>query len=258
MQKEQLIDQLTALQLSKSEATTYLALLNTGPTTAGEIIRRTGLHRAVVYASFDKLIDRNLVMKFEKRKIAHFQALSPERLTEYAKSLLASAEAIVPSLSNLVAQNPTEITVHEGLEAYRNFWLDVQERMPAGSTQYVAGSIGDRWFQLMEPVAARYTKRRMQRRIKWKMIVYQKDEIDMSLLKKYPKMHEYRLINRPSMVRRGNFNICGNQSVVLHDATIPILVEVRNEALVAVFKDLFDLLWDFGESPAINPNNTHN
>jgi len=249
MQNEQLIAQLASLQLAKSEAKTYLALLSTGPTTAGEIIRRTGLHRAVVYASFDKLIERNLVMKFEKGKIAHFQPLSPDRLTEYAKSLVASAEAIVPSLSKLITTHLPEITVHEGIEAYRAFWLDVQERMPVGSTQYVAGSIGDRWFKLMEPVAERYTKRRMQRRIKWKMIVYQHDEIDMGLLQKYPKLHEYRLIDRPNMVRRGNFNICGDQSVVLHDATLPILVEVRSEALVAVFKDLFDLLWDLGEAP---------
>lgn len=250
MQKEQLIDQLSSLQLSKSEAKTYLALLSTGPTTAGEIIRRTGLHRAVVYASFDKLIERNLVMKFEKGKIAHFQPLSPNRLTEYAKSLLASAEAMVPSLSRLMDTHLPEITVHEGLEAYRAFWLDVQERLPVGSTQYIAGSIGDRWFQLMEPVADRYTKRRMQRRITWKMIVYKRDEIDMNLLEKYPKLHEYRLIDRPNMVRRGNFNICGDQSVVLHDATQPLLVEIRSEALVAVFNDLFDLLWDVGETPA--------
>lgn len=249
MQKEQLLAQLASLQLSKSEAKTYLALFETGLTTAGVLVKRTGLHRAVIYDSLDRLIERNLVMKLEKAKIAHFQPLSPDRLTDYARALLANAESIAPNLQKLITQHLPEITVHEGLAAYKAFWLEAQERLPVGGTQYIAGSIGDRWFELMKPDTERYLLRRLQKKLIWKMIVYNRDEIDMGLLKKYPKLHEYRLIDRPNLVRRGNFNIIGDQSVVLHSADELLLVEVRSEAIVAVFKDLFDLLWDLGEPP---------
>ncbi len=246
MKKEDILQKLNALHFSDSEAKTYIALLQIGQTPAGKIIKRTSLHRAVVYASLDKLIDRHLVMKVERDHIAHFQALSLERLTDYTTNLQQQAKSLVKELKYISNDERPEIVVYEGLRAYQQFWLESLDRMPVGSINYVAGSIGDTWNELLGSKSKEYVKRHLQRKIMWQMIVYDRNQIDEQLREKYPKYHNYRLIKRP-MSRLGNFNLMGEETVVLHSTQGPLVIEVRSKALYDVFKDIFDLMWDFGK-----------
>lgn len=246
MTKDAILTKLTDLNFSSSEAKTYLALLEIGQTPAGEIIRRTGLHRAVVYASLDRLIERKLAMKVERDRIAHYQALSIDRLTDYTSDLHQQAENLVKELRHFDQMNPPEIVVYEGLRAYRQFWMESLERMPVGSVNYVAGSIGDAWPELLGPQAEVYIKRHLQRKIVWQMIIYSRDQVDEQLLKKYPKYHHYRYLKR-RMSHLGNFNLMGQDTLVLHATQGPLVIEIKSRALYTVFKDIFDLMWDLGQ-----------
>ncbi|MBU2442745.1 MAG: helix-turn-helix domain-containing protein, partial [Nanoarchaeota archaeon] len=55
------IDILEDLGLSEAEAKVYLALLETGSTLAGPIIKKTGLHRGTTYQILQRLIEKGLV-----------------------------------------------------------------------------------------------------------------------------------------------------------------------------------------------------
>jgi len=57
---------------------------------------------------------------------------------------------------------------------------------------------------------------------------------------------ESRLIDR-QVSKEGNFNIFEDESVVLHSATEPMTIEVKNQSLVRVFKNLFEILWESGK-----------
>ena len=48
---------LEKLGLNRNEAEVYVDLLKLGQTSAGELIRRTGFHRNIVYDNLEKLID---------------------------------------------------------------------------------------------------------------------------------------------------------------------------------------------------------
>ncbi len=243
---EQIIGQLQSFNLSQNEAKVYAALLEIGQTSAGEIIKRVRLHRSVVYETLDKLINRKLVFKLEKQNITFFQPTDPQRILQNIKSQEDLALELIPKLKNMIDTKLPEITVYEGVEVYKRFWLDCVKRLPEGSTDYVAGSIGKKWWDYMGKEAKLYHEIKRKRRIKWKMIVFNKDPLDLELLKSEPKLHEYRLIEKQVSLD-GNFNILGTESVILHSATEPMIIEVKNPTLVRVFQNIFDILWLIGK-----------
>lgn len=245
---QQTLAQLEELNLSPNEAQVYLALFRVGQTPAGEIIRETKLHRSVVYETLDKLLERKLITKLTKQHIAHFQALDPDRLLQNIHRQEDIAKDLVRELKLLAKTNQPEITIYEGVESYKRFWIESMERMPIGSTDYVAGSIGAPWYDIMgEKGLKQYFKIAQKRKIGWKMIVFDIDDYEQTFYNKYPNFRwECRLINRP-MAKEGNFNVFGTESVILHSATEPMIVEVKNQSLVKVFQNLFDILWESGE-----------
>lgn len=241
-----LLSQLLELNIPLNEARVYLVLLEIGQTSAGEIIKRAKLHRSVVYESLERLIDKKLVYKLTKQNISYFQPTDPERIRERVKSQERIAQRLVPKLKDLMHTQGSEIIVHEGLESYRRFWLEAMQRLPKGSVDYVAGSIGKKWQEYMGEEMEMFLKIRIEREIKWKMLVFDRDEVELELKKRHPKLHEYRLIPREAS-NDGNFNIFDNESVVLHSTTEPMIIEVKNPTLVRVFQNIFDLLWEEGE-----------
>jgi sugar-specific transcriptional regulator TrmB len=240
------LQQLESLHLSTSEAAVYLALLKIGQTSTGDIIKKTGLHRSVVYESLDKLIDRKLVFKIEKRNIAFFQPTDPRRLLASVKSEYELAKELVPHLQSLIDTKLPEITVHEGIESYRQFWLNSVQQLPIGSIDYIAGSIGSRWQELMGNKLKAYLRIHLERKIKWQMIVFDRDQVEDKLIAQHPELHEYRFIDRP-VSKDGNFNIFNDDTLILHSATEPMVIEIQHPSLVKVFRNLFDILWSTGK-----------
>jgi len=246
---EQIVSQLQQLNLSLNEAKVYEALLEIGQTSAGEIIKKTNLHRSVVYETLSKLTSKKLVFKLEIGNIAHFQPADPERILQNIKSQQDLALDLIPKLKEMIDTKLPEITVYEGIEAYKRFWLESAERLPESSIDYVAGSIGKKWFDFMGKDYDKLLKLRIERGIKWRMIVFRREDLELELLKKYPKLNEFRIINREATGPNldGNFNILGEESVVLHSAAEPMIIEIKNPTLVKVFKNLFDILWSIGK-----------
>jgi HTH-type transcriptional regulator, sugar sensing transcriptional regulator len=240
-----IISQLQELNFSPNESKVYSALLEVGQTSAGEIIRQTQLHRSVVYETLDKLITRKLVFKLEKNKIAYFQATDPSRILQNIENQKNIAQSLLPLLKKSIDQSLPEITIYEGVESYRRFWLDIVKKLPKGSTDYIAGSIGQQWYEIMGNDYKKYHEIRSKRKIKWKMIIFKKEDFETEALKKFPKLNEFRWINR-KFEREGNFNVLENNSVILNSIHEPLIIEIKNQTLVRVFKNLFDLLWAMG------------
>lgn len=238
--------QLENLSFTPSEAKVYLALTEIGQTSAGEIIKKTRLHRSVVYECLEKLIDRKLVFQLKKKNIAYFQTVDPTRILQEAESKRELAKNLVKRLKEINAEKLPEITIYEGVEVYKKFWLGTVKNLPAGSTDYVAGSIGARWQELMGAQTKQFIRVKEQRKIKWKMIVFARDPLELELAKKSPELNEYRLIDK-KFAKEGNFNIFGNQSLILHSGTEPMIIEIKNKTLIRVFQNIFDILWESAE-----------
>jgi len=74
---------LEKIGLSKREASVYGALVETGLSTTGPLVKKTGIPASKIYETLEKLISKGLVSMVVKKKTKHFSATNPERLLDY-------------------------------------------------------------------------------------------------------------------------------------------------------------------------------
>src|SRR3989344_5052785 len=117
------IANLEQLGLTRNESRVYLALLQLGSTNADPIIKKTGLHRNIVYDNLYKLIDKGLATFVLKTKRKFFEATSTYQLLKWiedekeeALSKEKLAKNILPEIESLRAlnQEKQEVSVYKG------------------------------------------------------------------------------------------------------------------------------------------------
>lgn len=246
----QLVAQLQELNLSLNEARVYTALLEIGQTSAGEIIKSTGLHRSVVYETLDKLIAKKLVFTLQKKKIAFYQPQDPEKLVSMIHAQEEMAKALVPSLQNLLKSKLPEITIYQGKAEWERYWFETTAKMPEGSVNYVAGSMSGDWQKIMGPIyMEKYNQLRIKKKVLLKMIVFKKDPDEMDMIKRDPSLHEFRLIERDvkDTTIDANFNIWDDKLILVAGTADPMIIEIKNPTLVKGFQNIFDMLWALGK-----------
>lgn len=97
MNKE-IINQLRNAGLTENESKLYFTLLEFGPSAAGLISRKSGLHRRVVYDTTERLIKKGLIGYISKNNKKLFQAANPTRFLEMIKEKETSISDILPEM----------------------------------------------------------------------------------------------------------------------------------------------------------------
>jgi sugar-specific transcriptional regulator TrmB len=240
-------DALIQLGFSQHEATIYLALIDLGKTGTGEIIRKTGLHRNIVYETLDKLIRRKLVFKIANKKVAQFELADPARILAEVRAKTALAEQIVPELASR-ANIKQEVVIYDGLEGFRASSMDFIERMSPSSTIYVLGAIGDRWYQLMGNKALQHDKLRLKKRIVMREILYGKEsmEIDNKMASNKANLYEIRVI--PQEFETPANMLIVEDMIILQTLIEPYsAVQIKNPALSQAYLNYFNAMWEQAE-----------
>lgn len=240
---------LQQLGFSQNEAKVYLALLELGETPAGNLIKKTGLHRNIVYTELNRLVGRNLAVKVRKKRKLYFAPLDPKKILQdlKAKEMLLAKQ--LPLLVELYKKRPSEITVYEGVRAWQDFWLDSVRNYSRSSVNYIAGTVGRRWYQLWEnrKLYEEFIKTRRKRKIYWKMIVYKApEEPEIESLRQDPNLTEIRVLNH-NFDQTGNFQIWDQALILQSVENPPLIIEIKNKVLRDIFKQYFNFLWDISK-----------
>jgi len=74
---------LRKIGLTEGEIKVYLALLELGSTTSGNIIKSSGISGSKVYEVLDRLASKGLVNFILKNQVKYFEAVSPNRILDY-------------------------------------------------------------------------------------------------------------------------------------------------------------------------------
>lgn len=236
-------EQLEKLGFSKHEAEIYLALLELKQTGAGGLIKKTGLHRNIVYETLDKLINRRLVTKVVKKKVAHFVLGNPERILDEQRTNLEIATELVPALVQQ-AQIKQEIVVFEGIEGFRTFSMSMINAMRTGSTMYVLGHVGDKWYDLMGEEGKTYDKIRLKKKIHLDMVEYQEYPVDKKLVEE-SSLTRIRVL--PQYLESPANMLIWDDYIALQALAEPYsVVQIKNSALATSYLNFFKLLWEQG------------
>ena len=84
--------------LTENESKVYSTLLEFGPSPAGLISRKSGLHRRVVYDTTERLIKKGLIGYILKNNKRLFQAANPGRFLEIIKEKENSLNSVLPEM----------------------------------------------------------------------------------------------------------------------------------------------------------------
>ncbi len=120
-------DDLRNLGLPKNSALVMNHLLHSGETKANEIVKKTGVHRHLIYEALRDLESRKLVKKLSRGGVAHFRLLDASSLVRDAERKHEKALEIARSVKEHVQGHESTVEFFEGVEgidAFMNFVLE--------------------------------------------------------------------------------------------------------------------------------------
>ncbi len=145
-----------------------------------------------------------------------------------------------------IIEEKQEINVYEGYEDFRAFLIGLLKRVESGTTCYVLGAAGDRWYECIGNTIKEYEKLRLEKKIKWKMVLYNLSAKEKKSLKDLSGLTDYRIIPKELNVP-GNINIWGDTILLQTFGDPPAIIEVKNKDLAYAYLNYFKLLWERGE-----------
>lgn len=240
--KNSLLKELEQLGFTKNISKVYLALHQLGEAKGGEIVRKTGLHRHIVYVSLETLENKKLVAKNEVNGVARFKILNPERLMNEIREKEAAAANLIEQLKITHTVNIQEVVVHEGAEAMRKSKKILYERMTKNDTFYVIG-ISNQWFDVMgESVLDEIKAIQRKNGFHTKGIGSEIDENEQRYRRDVNGLIEYKIIPDVSSKTTG-IEIWPDRVLISLYVEPFTSVEIVNPHIVKSYLDYFNLLW---------------
>src|SRR3989344_7849636 len=229
-------DILKQLGLTTNEALVYNALLELGPSLAGQISRKTGLHRRTVYDTTDMLIKKGLIGYILKNNRRLFQASNPQRFLEILKE---KEEIINNELPNMLSYyNRTlekeETNFYKGKEGLKSVF---EGQIEAGREILVLGA-SPLAYEILQFYFRWFDKRRAERRIKAR-IIFNRDghkagKIPYSDIRYLPQKYSSPLA----------VNIYGKKvALILWSRERPLAIVIKNQEIADGYRKYFELMW---------------
>ncbi len=227
-----MINELKQAGLTENETKVYLALIESGPNLAGQISRKTGLHRRSVYDVTEMLIKKGLIGYILKNNRRYFEASNPNRILEILREKQNLLEPVVSDLlktysSEKEKQETNFYKGKEGLKAIFEDQLNYKEILILGASPKA--------YEVLQFYFKWYDKKRKKKKIKARIIAYDKkiSKIPLAEIRYLPQKYE-----SPVAV-----NIYGNKTAIILWAKEPIVIAIREKEIADAYKKYFELMW---------------
>ncbi len=223
--------------LSAEMAQVYELLLKTGPLPAGKISKKTGLKRGLAYKTLDRLLEKQLITKFEENeKVAVFTATHPLKLQDLidsreqkVKNAKLAMENVLPNLVsdfNLLLGKP-DVVFYEGEAGIEKVVFDSLSTK-GEIYQYIDNEAANKYFS---EINARYTKKRKELDIKKKMIT-----VDGEYIRKNKSNYD-RAITDIHLIDGSRFPFA--IAMQIYDNKISYLTMTENKKIGIIIDDQF-------------------
>tara|TARA_Y100000310_G_scaffold341904_1_gene442803 strand:- start:24 stop:716 length:693 start_codon:yes stop_codon:yes gene_type:complete len=218
--------------LTDNESKVYLALIDLGPSLAGQISRKTGLHRRTVYDVTEMLIKKGLIGYILKNNRRLFQASDPERLIDIINE---KQNILLPIVNDLTkkykkTKEKEETNFYTGKEGLKNIFedqLNYKEIMILGASPKA--------YEVLQFYFNFYDKKRKAKKIKTRIIAQDRKikRIPLADIRYLPAKYQ-----NPVSV-----NIYGDKTAIILWAQQPIAIVIKNSEISKGYKNYFELMW---------------
>ena len=238
LSKEQLLGE---LGLSKNDSKVYLTLLKDGPNTVTVISKKSGVHRANVYGTLERLKVKGLVSEYVEQMKRIFRGAEPSILITLLQEKELKLKALLPQfmLEHQLSQKNSVVEVYESISAIRNIfqhYLDLRENIYAFGIPKIAIDLVGDYFQNV------IHKKRAQQK-QWMYHLYNSNAVErIKFLNTLPYTEARYLdteFNSPVATV-----ICGDElSIMSLNADKCILVVIRIKEMAEIYQKYFQVLW---------------
>jgi sugar-specific transcriptional regulator TrmB len=227
--------QLHEAGLTANESKIYEVLLELGPSNAGLISQKTGLHRRVVYDTIEMLIKKGLIGYILKNNKKLFQASNPEKILETIKEKEQSILQILPHMLELYTgtKEKEETNFYKG----KNGLKTVFEDQLANKSEIKILGASPLAYEILQFYFKWFDKRRQENKIKTRIIFNQmkkKPKIPLSEIRYLPEKYSSPLA----------INIYGDKvAIILWSKENPLAIVIKNREISQGYNKYFELMW---------------
>ncbi len=231
--------------LTVLETKIYLALLNSGAMSAGEISEKTAIHRRNVYDALERLIQKGLAAYIKENNSKVFSITNPENLQVKLKQQQAELETLMPELSSKfhAITEKKETLFFRGKAGLRQIFEDQireGEEILVNATSVSVASILKHFFP-------KYQQLRKEKKIPTRMIFDRsfKNKRDFQNIKKLPlcRAKFVRDFNRSPMSQY----IYGSSVAIVVWSSSPVAILIKQKEIAQGFRESFELVWKLAE-----------
>ena len=164
-------DALAHAGLTPNETKVYLALLETGATTTGALVERTGLHIPRVYDSLRGLMHKGLASYVLKNRRKHFEPAEPSRILDIEREKQEELERIIPQLDSLrkLATSHEAATIFKGVRGLRTVLDSILGELKRGG-EYADFGVSGKFRSVMGPYWGLWQEMKKEKRIRSRVI----------------------------------------------------------------------------------------
>ncbi len=225
-------EELKQAGLTENESKVYLALLDLGPSLAGQISRKTGLHRRTVYDSTEMLIKKGLIGYVIKNNRKLFQAANPERLLEIIQEKKNILEPLIEDLKLKFSstKEKEETNFYKGKEGLKTVFED-----QLNSKEILILGASPKAYETLQFYFKWFDRTRKQKKIKVRIIATDKKikRIPLSEIRYLPEKY-----SNPMAV-----NIYNDKTAIILWAIEPLAIVIKNREITRGYKNYFELMW---------------
>ena len=226
-------ESLKNLGLTEQEAAVYLALLELGPSLAGAISRKTGIHRRNVYDLTERLIQKGLLGYILKNNRRLFEAANPERLSEMLKEKQKELGESMEELKLLYGKTKEkqETNFYKGVEGLKTVFEDQLE----SSGEILIQGASQSAFEILPFYFKWYDEARVKKKIKVRIIASEEmdQKIPLSEIRYLPQKYANPLA----------INIYRDKVAIILWKKQPIAIVIKNSEIAESYRSYFELTW---------------
>jgi HTH-type transcriptional regulator, sugar sensing transcriptional regulator len=249
-------DILEEIGLSNSEKKVYLALLELGDSTRGDLVNKSGVSGSKIYDLLEKLQNKGLVSVYIENKIKHFKPTNPSQILNYLEekkkkfvNIERQTKQLIPSLlaSYNSSKEEQEIEIVKGLRGLEVIFREQVDALKPGEVNYVIGGTKGTGEEIIEAFFQKIHLMREKKKIKTKMLynISQKESVkELYSSKQFPHS-ETRFIQHTSPV---SINIYHDKVFIIIFGKEITAVYIKSKDVANSFLEYFNLMWKLAKN----------
>jgi len=223
--------------LTENESKVYLALIDLGPSLAGQISRKTGLHRRTIYDITEMLIKKGLIGYILQNNKKLFQASNPNRILEIIQEKQNFLTPLIEELSEKYkkTKQKEQTNFYKGKEGLKTIFEDQLE-----AKEILILGASPKAYEILQFYFHWYDKKRKSKKIKTKIIATDKKikKIPLAEIKYLPQKYSNPVA----------LNIYNDKTAIILWATEPIAILIKNKEIAEAYKQYFELMWKIAKT----------